>query len=288
MQRINNKVSKEIPHPGIAGTEKPETFRYYMYYQWVYFVFFVQALFFYAPRWLWKTWEKNLIQILVGGFEARHLGEFDMRKKMDNLILYVIRTWNKHNWYAMKYMFCEFLALINVGAQFLILNRFFGGRFMTYGVDVINYALSPKVYTTYHNATLDAPNNPMVMLFPRVTKCILRMYGKTSEIEVFDILCIMTLNIINEKFFLFLWFWLLLLMVLTALELMKNIIFICLPFIRACALVMHTSFVDQRKIRMILRKGTFGDWFLLDLLSLNLDETFYTEFIDRLTRELPF
>ncbi|GFY73354.1 innexin shaking-B [Trichonephila inaurata madagascariensis] len=185
-------------------------------------------------------------------------------------------------------MFCEFLALINVGAQFLILDRFFGGYFMTYGVDVINYALSPEVYTVYENATLDAPNNPMVMLFPRVTKCILRMYGKTSQIEVFDILCIMTLNIINEKFFLFLWFWFLLLMALTALELMKNIIFFFLPFIRACALVMHTSFVDQRKIRMILRKGSFGDWFLLDLLSLNLDETFYTEFISKLTRELPF
>ena len=49
------KVGLDIPYPGIDHSFKTSEFRYYSYYQWIWFVLFIQATFFYAPRWLWKV-----------------------------------------------------------------------------------------------------------------------------------------------------------------------------------------------------------------------------------------
>ncbi|GFT46218.1 innexin shaking-B [Nephila pilipes] len=284
---FNKSVGDQIPHPGIDTSHEPEKFRYYFYYQWICFMFFIQAILFYAPRWIWKTRERGLIEILTGAFVDRHLGEREMKRRMENLVFYVIRTWNKHNWYAAEYMLCEFFAVINVICQFYLTDRFFEGYFWKYGINVIQFALLPEDYKIFQNATLETQNNPMVVLFPRVTKCIFRMYGRTSTVETFDVLCVMTLNNINDKFYLFLWFWLIILTVLSVLEFIKDMTLVFSPDFRAYALCMRTSFIDERKIRMILRKASFGDWFLLDLLSLNLEQTFYTEFINVLVKDKP-
>ena len=39
--------------------------RYHKYYQWVCFTLFFQAILFYIPRYLWKTWEAGKIKMLV-------------------------------------------------------------------------------------------------------------------------------------------------------------------------------------------------------------------------------
>lgn len=56
---------------------------------------------------------------------------------------------------------CEFLALANVVFQMYALNRFFDGEFYKYGLDVIKYAqLDSEIRI-----------DPMIKIFPRMTKC---------------------------------------------------------------------------------------------------------------------
>ena len=51
----------------------------------------------------------------------------------------------------------------------------------------------------------------------RLTKCTFHKFGSSGEQEKHDALCILPINIFNEKIYIFLWFWMLVLGALTAL-----------------------------------------------------------------------
>ena len=49
--------------------------------------------------------------------------------------------------------------------------------------------------------------DPMIYIFPRMTKCTFHKFGASGEVEKHDALCILPLNIVNEKIYIFIWFW---------------------------------------------------------------------------------
>ena len=63
----------------------------------------------------------------------------------------------------------------------------------------------------------------MIYVFPRMTKCTFHKFGTSGNIEKHDALCILPLNIVNEKIYIFIWFWLLILGFLTFLILVSVI-----------------------------------------------------------------
>lgn len=48
---------ESLPHPGIGPVTDEDPIRHHAYYQWVPFVLFAQALMFYLPHKLWRSWE---------------------------------------------------------------------------------------------------------------------------------------------------------------------------------------------------------------------------------------
>ena len=55
----------------------------------------------------------------------------------------------------------------------------------------------------------------MSRVFPRVTKCTFRKYGPSGTIQRHDAQCVLPINIINEKIYVFLYFWFMVLAILT-------------------------------------------------------------------------
>ena len=49
--------------------------------------------------------------------------------------------------------------------------------------------------------------DPISRIFPKVTKCTFHKYGPSGTVMKHDGLCVLPLNIINEKIYIFLWFW---------------------------------------------------------------------------------
>ena len=82
-----------------------------------------------------------------------------------------------------------------------LLDRFFDGTFFTYGIEVMSFA----------DRDQEDRIDPMIYVFPRMTKCTFHKFGTSGNIEKHDALCILPLNIVNEKIYIFIWFWLLLL-----------------------------------------------------------------------------
>ena len=128
------------------------------------------------------------------------------RKKV--LVEYFVEDRGVHDMYALKFFFCEFLNLVNVIGQLFFMDFFLGGEFSTYGAEVLSMT----------NMEQEDRTDPMSRVFPKVTKCTFHKFGPSGTVQGFDGLCVLPLNIINEKIYVFLWFWFVILAIITALQ----------------------------------------------------------------------
>ena len=108
-------------------------------------------------------------------------------------------------------------ACPSLSGQLFLMDRFLGGTFFTFGVEVISFALRDD----------EDRIDPVIYVFPRMTKvmmvmtakydlnnktvfsfqCTFHKFGTSGEVEKHDALCLLPLNIVNEKVYIFLWFW---------------------------------------------------------------------------------
>ncbi|XP_023231287.1 innexin shaking-B-like [Centruroides sculpturatus] len=266
------EVGKDVPYPGVDSVQDEKEFRYHKYYQWVCFVLFLQAALFYMPRWAWKVMENGKMESI-----SKHLdfvicaNENEILKKKKLLIDYIVNNahQHQHDWYAYKYFSCELAAFINVIGQMFLMDRFFDGEFLNYGLEVLQFAeLDQKDRT-----------DPMIRIFPRMTKCRFHKYGHSGNVELHDALCILPLNIINEKIYIFLWFWFIILAVLTGFVLLFRIALIVCPFLRIYMFNAKYRILRIQHVHTIVRHGSIGDWFLIYLLGQNIDILLFREIV---------
>ena len=128
--------------------------------------------------------------------------------------------------------------------QMVLLDRFFDGTFFTYGIEVMSFA----------DRDQEDRIDPMIYVFPRMTKCTFHKFGTSGNIEKHDALCILPLNIVNEKIYIFIWFWLLFLGVLSFLVLVYRVAIIFSPYIRAFVLRMRYRRVKRECVEMVSAK----------------------------------
>ena len=130
---IPNKVigieGIDVAHPGVAPNsdlEDGEQIRYHKYYQWVCFTLFFQAILFYVPRYLWKNWEAGKVALLVQEMNVP-IVDPDTKKDRISILVDYFTIRHNHNFYALKFFFCEFLNFINVAGQIWFMDFFLGG-----------------------------------------------------------------------------------------------------------------------------------------------------------------
>ena len=171
--------------------------------------------------------------------------------------------------------------MVNVVGQIYFINFFLGGVFMTYGTEVIDFMNMDDANRT----------DPMMKVFPRVTKCTFHHYGPSgikapsfyffpSNIPFFpgtvnkkDALCILGLNIINEKIYVTLWFWLVILACLTAVYLIYVVAIVAVPGLRRSMVTRKARADHIDQAYHLVTNASTGDWFMIFLVSRNMDST---------------
>ena len=76
-----------------------------------------QAILFYIPRWLWKNWEAGKVSALRMDLNLGIISDVEKKLKKKLLIDYLYSNLKHHNFWAYRYFFCEFLALLNVSGR---------------------------------------------------------------------------------------------------------------------------------------------------------------------------
>ncbi len=72
-----------VIHPGVSVKREGDTLKYHKYYQWVCFVLFFQAMFFYFPRYLWKNLEAGK---MVPSLISPNRSSMKARRKIERIL----------------------------------------------------------------------------------------------------------------------------------------------------------------------------------------------------------
>lgn len=191
-------------------------------------------------------------------------------KHMQATVDYLKEHLNQHCFYAYRFILCEVMNFAIAIGQIYFTDYFLDGEFLTYGLDVMR---SNEV-------------DPMMRVFPKLTKCSFNKYGPSGTIQIFDGLCVLPVNILNEKIYLFLWFWFSGVTILSVMALIYRTIVCCSPKFRFFLLRARGRLTTRRDIELIMLRFNIGDWFLLYQLSKNTDPLVFKELCRLLSRKL--
>jgi len=195
------------------------------------------------------------------------------------IVKYFRQNRGAHALYATRYFLCEILNFVNVIGQIFFLDMFLGYEFSTYGLDVVNFSeMEPE-----------DRQDPMHTVFPKVTKCTFHKYGPSGTVEIKDGLCVLPLNIINEKIFIFIWFWMVVVAVMSGVFLLYRLAVLLGPQIRVALITVKGGKSTKRSdVEAILDPQSLGymekigDWLLLYFICKNLDPLTVNELIRHL------
>jgi len=275
--KVGGTVGADVAHPGVATPQGDGGGRkYHKYYQWVCFTLFFQALLFYVPRYMWKTWEAGKLKMLVQDMNVPIIDSDAKEDRKKILVDYFITNKHNHDFYAFKFFLCELLNFVNVIGQIWLMDVFLGGEFTTYGSDVVAMTeISPEKRV-----------DPMAKVFPKMTKCEFHKFGSSGTVEKLDALCVLPLNIINEKIYVFLWFWFIIVAIVTAIQVIYRGVTLFSPKLREMLLKTRSRLSKETEVNSICRKFRLGDWFLLYQLGKNIDALVFKEFLSDLYKEM--
>ena len=273
--KTNGKTNGKVAYWGLGNSQGQQVISH-RHYQWICFMLFFQAMLCYVPRYLWKVWEGGLLKALTINLNMPILSESDRQEQIKLLVNYLKNTFTQHNLYFFRFVLCELINLLNIILQIFMVDSFLGGIFLNYGSDLLDYLAGDNDLV-----------NPMTMAFPRLAKCAFGKYGQGGSIEKNDLLCLLPLNILNEKIFIILWFWFIILSVITGLLIIYRIVIMSSSRCRYIVLKKKiNNSIIVYDLDMILEMGKIGDWWLLYMLNKNLQEYNFRIVIKELAQEL--
>merc|ERR1719397_1077009 len=194
----NTQIGNDVSQTGV-GPYNPlkDDIEIKAYYQWVPFVLFLQGLMFYMPHLIYKSAEEGKVKKLLGGLCRFQLRKETRHEDIGSLSQYLVETAGIHDGWAIRVFLSHLIYLINVVGQIFFTDMFLGYEFSTYGVSAASFLETEE----------DERTDPMSKVFPRVTKCTFHKYGPSGDIQRHDAQCVLPINILNEKIYVFLWFW---------------------------------------------------------------------------------
>jgi hypothetical protein len=156
-----------------------------------------------------------------------------------------------------------------------------GGEFGKYGLDIIKFA------------AMDPENrvDPMSKVFPKVTKCTFHKYGPSGTIQRVDNICILGMNVINEKIYVFLWFWFVVLAVITGISLAVRLAQAASTEVRKRCVQLETAAVLGRQaskvdVEAVVSRLSYSDWLILYYLAQAMEAQNFGELLSTLADNL--
>lgn len=143
---------------------------------------------------------------------------------------------------------------------------FLCGKFAGFSMAITSFGNSTDFETVSH-------------IFPKIAKCTYEDFGPSGSIQVIDAICVLPLNVVNEKMYVLLWFWFTFLSLLSFFGILYRVMtYTCKP-IRSLLLMAPVRCLSKKNADIIVNRLSWGDWFVLNQLNKNLDPAIFEELI---------
>jgi len=125
---------------------------YHSYYKWAPVVILFQAISFYAPHRLWKSFESGKVFELTTYLRDSMLDPEvlnEQKKRATWVAEFLHKTLYRQRLFYMVYVFCQLLSVLNILGNIYFTNWYLQGVFFRYGWDSINL-LNDNPFETYN------------------------------------------------------------------------------------------------------------------------------------------
>lgn len=184
-----------------------------------------------------------------------------------------------HAVYALRFIVCEWLNLLCVLANMWLLDVIFAdGFWRSYAPAVQALCAGDRVAWSRHT---DA-------VFPKLAKCEYFEFGPSGSMERRDIVCVLSLNVLNEKLFAGLWLWFVGLLAVSAANVLWRALCCCSPALRV-RLLQAQAYAEQlgaAEVRAATAGAALGEWFVLHQMGRNVQERVFGEIVRELALEV--
>lgn len=119
-------------------------------------------------------------------------------------------------------------------------------------------------------------------IFPTLAKCDFYNFGHSGSMQKRDGLCILPLNILNEKLFAFLWLWYMFLLIVTIFNVMYRLFLYSCKSYRHYLLMARARTITSDRIKVVTKNGKIGEWFILYKISNNCNPIIFTDILEQL------
>ncbi|KAI0215486.1 Innexin unc-7 [Lamellibrachia satsuma] len=210
------------------------------YYQWVPLILMFQAFLAFVPRLFWRFLNKrsgiNLATIMDAAHVCAQASYLEIREKA---IRYVVNQMDRYllaqrdyrtgccirakhmvarmcclvggrlygNYLTSAYLVVKVIYVTNAIGQLFMLDAFLGMEYHLYGAYVVEGLVRGRDWAASER-------------FPRVTLCDFEIRHQ-SRLHSYVVQCVLTINLFNEKIFIFIWFWYVFLSIVSTVNLCK-------------------------------------------------------------------
>lgn len=117
-------------------------------------------------------------------------------------------------------------------------------------------------------------------LFPKVAKCSYDSYGPSGTLQSFDALCLLPLNILNQKLFIIIWIWYIIQMITSIVNVFYWILISICESVRIYILHQKSlKIVSQQLIAHASHNAHLGHFFVLNQIAKNTNPITFAELI---------
>lgn len=214
------------PNDKVPLTVEERVSQQLIYYQWAPFIMAIEAAFFYLPVIFWSMLSTksgiNIIKLVETAQKAEGAESEDRKKQIDIICRHISNNLRKRRneeettkmakiqrifgmqhgkFITNVYLVTKFIYMLNSFLQFYSTNKFLGQNDPYWGMRILDDIL--------HGTDWEHSGN-----FPRIAMCDFQV-RVLGNLQRHSIQCVLTLNMFNEKIFLFLYIWFLLVFFVT-------------------------------------------------------------------------
>lgn len=123
-------------------------------------------------------------------------------------------------------------------------------------------------------------------IFPQVAKCIYEPYGPSGSNQIFDAICLLPSNILNQKIFMIIWVWYILQMAISVSNILYWIVIAYSKEARIHVLHVKTlKSVSHKVLNIASKNAQFGHFFLLNQIAKNVNTMTFFELLSCLVAD---
>lgn len=237
------------------------------FYPWVPFICLLQGLLFMLPQRVGTIKNNSRLEKYI--IDSHSLVNQDFY----SMARYISQLLNSFNGWVASCVFCEVLYFFIVLSNFYAVDNFFGGSFLYYGYR----ALFVKEFKE------DS-------LFPKMIRCKFYKYGPSGTVQSLNPVCLLPLNVINEKIYLLIWYWLVILIGVSSYIIIKRVLYLINACVRRKYPILIKATlgpgISWNKFNALNKKLSLSDWMLLEQIKPHLHPYSYEQLLENIAKQI--